>query len=44
MVDFATDASHNGVSMTQQMCHIMIYFHDYFMMKVNVFVKCLCHL
>jgi hypothetical protein len=27
-VDFAMAASHVGVSITQQMCHIMVLFHD----------------
>jgi hypothetical protein len=42
-VDFATAASQNGVCMTQQMCRIMIYLHDCFMikkkMKLNVFCQ-----
>ncbi len=42
-VDFATAASHNGVCMTQQICHIMIYFYDCFMikkkLKLNVFYQ-----
>ncbi len=32
-VDFTTAASQNGVGITQQMCHIMILFHDSSMIK-----------
>ena len=33
MVDFATAASQNGACITQEMCHIMIQFHNYLMIK-----------
>ncbi len=32
-MNFATDASHNGVYKTHQVCHIMTLFHEYSMIK-----------
>jgi hypothetical protein len=31
--DFATAASQNDVCITQQMCHTMMFFHDFFIIK-----------